>query len=145
MNKLCLLAIGVLGSAAALGAEPFNGTQPMDCAPTTGHDCLPTEQTCKPLKPEPGKKLNLHIDVEKMSMKTPYRNEAMQIQSFAFNTKSLVLQGTSLELVWSATVHRTTGRLTMAIADREGAYIVFGQCKLSTAAPAPKPAEPTRQ
>jgi len=145
MKKICLLTIGVLASAAAFGAEPFNGTQPMDCAPTTGHDCLPTEQTCKPLKPEPGKKLNLHIDVEKMSMKTPYRNEAMQIQSFSYNTKSLVLQGTSLELVWSATVHRTTGRLTMAIADREGAYIVFGQCKLSTAAPAPKPAEPTRQ
>jgi hypothetical protein len=145
MNKLCLLAIGVLASAAALGAEPFNGSQPMDCVPTTGHDCLPTEQTCKPLKPEPGKKLNLYIDVEKMSMKTPYRNEAMQIQSFSFNTKSLVLQGTSLELVWSATVHRTTGRLTMAIADREGAYIVFGQCKLATAAPATKPAAPTRQ
>lgn len=65
-------------------------------------------------------------------MKTPYRNDAMQIQSFSFNSKSLVLQGTSLELVWSATVHRTTGRLTMAIADREGAYVVFGQCKLAT-------------
>ena len=139
MKKLCLLTVGVLVTAGALGAEPFNGTQPMDCQPTTGHDCLPTEQTCKPLKPEPGKKLNLHIDVEKMSMKTPYRNDALPIQSFSFNSKSLVLQGTSLELVWSATVHRTTGRLTMAIADREGAYIVFGQCKVTAAAAPPKP------
>jgi len=56
----------------------------------------------------------------------------MPIQSCSFNSKSLVLQGTSLELVWSATVHRTTGRLTLAIADREGAYVVFGQCKGST-------------
>jgi hypothetical protein len=133
MKNLCLLTLGVLASAAALGAEPFNGTQAMDCQPLTGHDCLPSEQSCKPLKPEPGKKLNLHIDVNKMSMKTPYRNDALPIQSFSFNTKSLVLQGTSLELVWSATVHRTTGRLTMAIADREGAYIVFGQCKVAAA------------
>jgi hypothetical protein len=133
MKKFCLLTIGVLACAAALGAEPFNGTQPMDCQPLTGHDCLPTEQSCKPLKPEPGKKLNLHIDVNNMSVKTPYRNDAIPIQSFSFNSKSLVLQGTSLELVWSATVHRTTGRLTMVIADREGAYIVFGQCKLATA------------
>jgi hypothetical protein len=133
MKKFCLLTIGVLASTVALGAEPFNGTQPMDCEPLAGHDCLPTEKACKPLKPEPGKKLNLHIDVNKMSMKTPYRNDAMQIGSFSFNSKSLVLQGTSLELVWSATVHRTTGRLTLAIADREGAYIVFGQCKLATA------------
>jgi hypothetical protein len=133
MKNLCLLTLGVFASAAALGAEPFNGTQAMDCQPLTGHDCLPTEQSCKPLKPEPGKKLNLHIDVNKMSMKTPYRNDALPIQSFSFNTKSLVLQGTSLELVWSATIHRTTGRLTMAIADREGAYIVFGQCKVAAA------------
>jgi len=132
MNKLCVLAVGVLASTAALGAdEPFNGSQPMDCKPLTGHDCLPTEQTCKTLKPQPGKDLTLHIDVNKMTVKTPYRNDAMPIQSFSFNTKSLILQGTSLELVWAATVHRTTGRLTMAITDREGAYIVFGQCSLA--------------
>jgi hypothetical protein len=133
MKHCYLLAIGLLASASALGAEPFNGSQPMDCQPLTGHDCLPSEQSCKPLKPEPGKNLNLHIDVEKMTMKTPYRNDAMPIQSFSFNSKSLILQGTSLELVWSATVHRTTGRLTLAIADREGAYVVFGQCKVATA------------
>jgi hypothetical protein len=139
MKKLCLLTIGVLASAGALGSdEPFNGTKPMDCQPLAGHDCLPAEQSCKPLKPEPGKNLNLHIDVDKMTMKTPYRNDAVPIQSFSFNAKSLVLQGQASELVWSATVHRTTGKLTMAIADREGAYIVFGQCKLATAAPAAK-------
>jgi hypothetical protein len=134
MTKLCLVTIGVLAAAAALGSdEPFNGTKPMDCQPLTGHDCLPTEQSCKPLKPEPGKNLNLHIDVDKMMMKTPYRNDALPILSFSFNSKSLVLQGTSLELVWSATVHRTTGRLTLAIADREGAYVGFGPCKLTSA------------
>src|SRR5262245_41176939 len=138
MKKLCLLTIGVLVSTGALAAEPFNGTQPMDCEPTAGHDCLPTEASCKPLKAEPGKKVVLHIDVEKMSMKTPYRNDAVPISSFSFNAKSLVLQGQASELVWSATVHRTTGKLTVAIADREGAYVVFGQCKVATAAPAAK-------
>ena len=131
MKTLCLLAVAALSSSAALAAEEFNGSRPMDCAPTTGHDCLPNEQSCKPLKPESGKRLNLHVDVANMSLKTPYRNDTLPIQSFSFNTKSLVMQGTSLELVWSATIHRTTGRLTVAIADREGAYIVFGQCKLS--------------
>ena len=48
--------------------------------------------------------------------------------------KSLILQGTSLEFVWAATVNRTTGRLTVTIADREGAYVIFGQCKLGEAA-----------
>ena len=133
MKTLCLLAVAALSSGAAFAAEEFNGSKPMDCQPLSGHDCLPTEQNCKLLKPESGKKLNLHVDVAKMSLATPYRNDTLPIQSFSFNTKSLVLQGTSLELVWSATIHRTTGRLTLAIADREGAYVIFGQCKLSAA------------
>ena len=76
----------------------------------------------------------MHIDVQKMSLKTPYRNDTLPIGSFSFNTKSLVMQGTSLEFVWSATVHRTTGRLTMAIVDREGSYIIFGQCAIAAQA-----------
>ena len=133
MKMLLLFAAGTLASMAALAAEEFNGSQPMDCEPTAGHDCLPTQASCKPLKPEAGKKLTLHVDVAKMALKTPYRNDTLPIQSFSFNTASLVMQGTSLELVWGATIHRKTGRLTMAITDREGAYVVFGQCKLSTA------------
>ena len=92
MKMLCLLAAGVLASGAALAAEEFNGSRPMDCEPLFGHDCLPTEQSCKPLKPQPGKHLNLHVDVAKMSLKTPYRNDTLPIQSFSFNTKSLVMR-----------------------------------------------------
>jgi hypothetical protein len=45
------------------------------------------------------------------------------------------MQGTSLELVWSATIHRKTGRFTAAVTDREGAYVIFGQCKLAATQP----------
>jgi hypothetical protein len=108
----------------------------MVCEPQTGHDCLPTEKSCKELKAEKGKDLNLHIDVQKMQLKTPFRTAELPIQSFSYNAKSLVLQGTASEQVWSSTVHRTTGRLTVVIADREGAYVVFGQCKIEAAKPA---------
>lgn len=131
MKTLCALAVAAFSSTTVLAAEDFNGSRPMNCQPTAGHDCLPTEKACKPLAPEPGKNLNVHIDVENMSIKTPYRNATQPIQSFSFNAKSLILQGTSLEIVWAATIHRETGRLTMTIADREGAYVVFGQCKLA--------------
>jgi hypothetical protein len=129
MKKLCLMIPVALMSMAAM-AEEFNGSQPMDCTPTVGHDCLPTEAKCSPLKPEKGKPLVMHVDVERMALKTPYRTAELPIASFGNNTKSLVLQGTNLELVWSATINRTTGRLTLAIADREGAYVIFGQCKV---------------
>jgi hypothetical protein len=138
MKNVCLLPVALLSvvGAAVAADEPFNGTQPMVCEPQTGHDCLPTEKSCKPLKGEPGKELKLHIDVQNMKLRTPFRTADLPIQSFSYNAKSLVLQGTASEQVWSATVHRTTGRLTVVIADREGAYVVFGQCKLEAAKPA---------
>jgi hypothetical protein len=125
-------------ATTTFAAETFNGNAPMICPAQQGHDCLPTEKSCKPLQPEAGKELNLYIDVQAMSVKSPYRNDTLPIASFSFNDKSLVLQGTSLQLVWSATVHRTTGRLSVAITDREGAYVIFGQCRLATAADKPK-------
>lgn len=130
MNK-CMGFPLLFVSALALGAEVFTGNAPIVCMPQQGHDCLPTEKSCKPLQPESGKDTNLYFNIQTMSLKTPYRYDKLPIASFAYNEKSLVMQGTSLQLVWSATIHRTTGRLTVAIADREGAYVIFGQCKLS--------------
>ncbi len=134
MNHWYSFTAALLLTTTAAGAEPFDGSQPMSCEPTVGHDCLPKENSCKQLQPEEGKDLTLHIDVKNKSLRTPYRYDALPIQNVGTNRASLALQGTSLELVWSATVHRATGRLTLAIADREGAYVIFGQCKIAAAA-----------
>jgi hypothetical protein len=133
MNKLCVLAIALLSAATVRAADVFDGSKPIDCKPLQTHDCLPTQKTCTPLKPEAGKDQTLHVDVARMSVKTPFRNDTLPISSFAFNTQSLVIQGTSVEVVWSATIHRTNGKLIVAIVDREGANVIFGQCALSGA------------
>ena len=134
MKPQSLFVLVWLAAGTAVAAEDYDGSTPMICAPANGHDCTPTEKTCKRLKPEQDRDVNLYIDVAKMQVKTPYRTAELPIQSVGNNTKSLILQGTSLEFVWAATVNRTTGRLTVAIADREGAYVIFGQCKLGEAA-----------
>ncbi len=127
---ICMVSVAVPSLAFAAAGEDFDGSRTMICEPLQGHDCLPTEAACKPLKPRGTADMNLTINVTKKTVKSPYRNDLLTIQHVANNTRSLVLQGTSVEVVWSATVHRKTGRLTIAIADREGAYVVFGQCKL---------------
>jgi hypothetical protein len=131
MKNRSSITAALLLIASAASAQSFDGSQPMSCEPTVGHDCLPKENSCKKLQPEAGKDLTLHIDVKNKSLRTPYRYDALPIQTVGKNRDSLTLQGTSLELVWSATVHRTNGKLTLAIADREGAYVIFGQCKLA--------------
>jgi hypothetical protein len=127
-----LFVLGVaLFCAGAVVAEDFDGSKPLMCEPLQGHDCLPTESTCKPLERKSDKVLNFGIDVTGKTVRSPFRTELLPIQSVSKNTQSLVLQGTSLEAAWTATVHRTTGKLAVAIADRAGAYIVFGQCKVA--------------
>ena len=130
MKKLYCLSLALSLLATVACAEDFDGSAPMVCAVLESHDCLPNQKACKTLEPEAGKDMNLHIDVLNMTVKSPFRTKALPLQSVSNNTKSLVLQGKDLELVWSATIHRTTGRLTVAVADREGAYVVFGQCKV---------------
>jgi hypothetical protein len=135
MQKL-RFAILLMMSTAAIGAEDYDGSKPMSCAAIQGHDCLPTQKSCNELKPEAGKELNLLFDVTKKTVRTPYRYDLLPIQSTGNNRKSLIMQGTSLEYAWSATIHRTTGRFTLTIADREGAYVIFGQCSVAAAKPA---------
>ena len=130
MKRLHCLSLALSLVATAACAEDFDGSTPMVCAVIESHDCLPNQKACKPLQPETGKDMSLHIDVPNKTVKSPFRTKALPLQSVSNNTKSLVLQGKDLELVWSATIHRTTGRLTVVVADREGAYVVFGQCKV---------------
>jgi hypothetical protein len=141
MNKFCVLWIALLLATTARAAEDFNGSRPMDCKPLQTHDCLPTAKVCTPLKPQAGTLENepMHIDVARMSAQIPFRNDALPIASFGFNTESLVMQGSDVEVVWSATIHRTTGKLTITIADREGAYVIFGQCAVAGGKPSATP------
>jgi hypothetical protein len=131
MKTLSLLPL-VLVASVAVAADDFDGKSPMTCTPEHGHDCLPTATACKALAPEAGK--DLQIDVAKMSIKAPYRKTNLPIESLKNNQKSLILQGTDLEFVWAANIQRATGKITITIADKEGAYVMFGQCKLTAKA-----------
>jgi hypothetical protein len=133
--KPYLVTVVLLSLATAASAEDYDGSKPMVCSALEGHDCLPGQAACKPLTPGEGKPYELKIDVAGKIVQTPYRVDKLPISSVSKNTKSLVLQGTSLEFVWNATVNRMTGRLTVTIADREGAVVAFGQCKVAGAKP----------
>jgi hypothetical protein len=128
-----LLSITLLSSLATLAAvaDEFDGTKPLVCSAESGHDCLPTQSECKPLKAEAGRDHSVRIDIGKMTVHAPNRrHEPLTIQSFNNNSKAMTLQGTMLDTVWSAAIFRQTGKMTLAIADREGAYVLFGQCKV---------------
>lgn len=136
MKRLCLLSLGLL--SASVGAAELDGSVPIVCVALQGRDCLPTQENCKPLERKSDRELKLRIDVANKTIKSPFRTSLLPIQSVSNNTASLVLQGASLEFVWNATINRATERLTITVADREGAYVIFGQCKPETSGSAAK-------
>ncbi|MBV8307492.1 MAG: hypothetical protein JO274_08440 [Gammaproteobacteria bacterium] len=58
----------------------------------------------------------------------------LSITNSALNDEQLQLQGTAEKFAWSAIVRRHTGKITVTIADRLGAYVIFGDCQISAKA-----------
>jgi hypothetical protein len=123
-----------LALSTAAFAEEFDGSKPLQCTAEKGHDCLPDKRQCGRLKPEEGKLPVFGIDVANKQIRSPFRTELLSILHSTSNQDSLVLQGADLQNAWSALVNKTTGALRLAIADRKGAYVVFGTCKVADAA-----------
>jgi hypothetical protein len=128
MRRL-LLGFGVVFCGAA-GAADFDGTAPLSCTGLAGYSCVPGQAHCNKVKPESNVPPVVTIDPGNKTIKTPYRTDLLPIANSALNNEQLQLQGTSEKFAWSAVVNRKTGKVTVTIADRVGAYVIFGQCKV---------------
>jgi hypothetical protein len=133
MNYLPRLAFGIsLMSSAAVGAADFNGSAPLTCTPTAAYSCEPGK-ACSKVKPESDPPRVVTIDAREKTVRAPYRTELLPIANSALNGEQLQLQGTAEKFAWSAIVQRRTGKVTITIADRLGAYVIFGDCQITAA------------
>ncbi len=119
--------------ATAVAAADFDGTVPLTCTAERGHDCLPTQTACGRLKPETDIAPVFGVDFARKEVRSPYRTALLKASHTTTNKDSIVLQGADLQFAWSALIDRKTGALTVSIADSQGAYVVFGQCKVAEA------------
>ena len=124
-----VLAFGLVFSAIA-GAADFDGTAPLACTGLAGYSCDP-DKACGKVKPESNVPPVVTIDPGNKTVQTPYRTDLLPIANSVLNNEQLQLQGTSEKFAWSAIVNRKSGKVTVTIADRVGAYVIFGQCKIS--------------
>jgi hypothetical protein len=118
--------------SAAASADVIDGTAPLLCEAQRGHDCLPDKESCGPLKPESTQKPVLRIDFAKREVHSPFRTEVLRVDHSTATQESLILQGGEERgFAWSALIRKQNGSFTLSIADREGAYVVFGTCKVA--------------
>lgn len=131
MNRVGRLSLGIgLVFSAAVGAADFDGSQRLTCTPHAAYSCEPGK-ACSTVPPESNPPRAMTIDPANKTVKEPYRTELLPIANTALNNEQLQLQGTAEKFAWSAIVNRRTGRVTITIADRVGAYVLFGQCTVS--------------
>lgn len=127
--RSCTIILAMSLTTALAFAEEFDGSQPLECTAKSGRDCLPTKASCGPLNPESNIAPIYGIDVVQKQVHSPYRTALMPILYTTTNQDSLILQGADLGFAWSALINKKTGAMTISVADRQGGYIVFGQCK----------------
>ena len=125
-----VLIVMALSLTTVALAEDFDGSKPLECTVAKGHDCLPTETSCGPLKPQTDIAPVFKIDFAKQEVRSPYRTALLPVVNWSSNREALVLQGADLQFAWSALINKKTGAFTVSTADRKGGYIAFGQCKV---------------
>ena len=128
-ERLFVLGLALVFSAVA-GAAELDGTTALKCTSLEGYSCE-SGKACSKVKPESNTPPVVTIDPANKTVKTPYRTDLLPIANSAVNNEQVQLQGTSEKFAWSTVINRKTGKLTVTIADRTGAYVIFGQCKLS--------------
>lgn len=126
--RFVLLTIASLAATTAL-AGPFDGSEPLECLVDNGYDCLPGKESCGPLQPVTKVEPLFRIDFANKQVRSPFRTQLLKVAHTTTNDEALVLQGADLLFAWSALIHKKTGVIKVAVADREGAYVVFGKCK----------------
>ena len=121
------VGIGVLGlGAAPTMAGDYDGSKLLICAPVQAFDCAPGEDCAKGLPEEIGAPAFMRIDVANKAVIGPKRTTTIQLMDKS--DTQLVLQGTELGYGWVIAVDQETGRMTATLADREGAFVLFGAC-----------------
>ena len=128
-ERLLVLGVGLVFSAVA-GAAGLDGTTALKCTGLEGYSCEPGK-ACSKVKPESNTPPVVTIDPANKTVKTPYRSDLLPIANSAVNSEQLQFQGTSLKFAWSTVINRNTGKLTLTVADRMGAYVIFGECKVA--------------
>jgi hypothetical protein len=128
--KILSAAALVVSAGMSLGAvaQAIDGTKALNCVPQEAVDCLPG-QACKKAKAEnTDVAKNVTIDFAGKTMVTPYRTTPLSIANVVTTDEQLMAQGTDRSAAWTAVVFKSDGRITFTVADKKGAYILFGKC-----------------
>jgi hypothetical protein len=129
MRLLVTLAgAGLLVQVAAVPvlAGDFDGSRLLICAPVQAFDCAAGEDCTKGIPDDIGAPAFMRIDVANKAVIGPKRTSP--ILHVEKSDAQLVLLGIELGYGWTLAIDQETGKLTVTLANREAAFVLFGVC-----------------
>jgi len=129
-----VLVLLVASATTCAVAQELDGSAPLSCKVQAAFDCLPGQSSCGKLTPETKIDPVYTVNFTAKEVHSPFRTELLKIAHSTTNKESLVLQGADGAGAWTAMIKKGTGDMTITVADRKGAYVAFGQCKVTQAA-----------
>lgn len=123
------LGVGLLGALAVPPPARGQGPGPLLCAVVTALECR-AEGDCQRRTVE---SLNIpqfvKVDPAKKSVgAVDGSGRSAPVQSFERADGRLMLHGGQGKRGWSATITEATGRMSVAVVDDEGGFVLFGAC-----------------
>ena len=123
--RIGVLVTGLVAAASAQAGD-FDGSRLLICAPVQAFDCAPGEDCAKGLPEEIGAPAFMRIDVSNKAVIGPKRTSPILLIDKSEN--QLLLQGFELGYGWVIAIDQETGKMTATLANREGAFVLFGAC-----------------
>lgn len=119
-------AVLAMALSAAAMAGDFDGTKQLICAPVEASACSSGEGCATGIPDDFGAPAFMRIDFLQKLILGPKR--ASPIRFMENSEHQLLLQGTELGHAWSMAIDAASGRMAVTMADRNGAFVVFGTC-----------------
>lgn len=122
-----VVAIGIMWFAGVPAlASDFDGSRVLLCASVQAFDCAAGEDCDKGLPEDIGAPAFMRIDVPNKAVIGPKRTSPILLVDKSEG--QLLLQGTELGYGWVIALDQETGKMTATLANREGAFVLFGAC-----------------
>ena len=118
-----VLALITFGTASA---GDFDGSKLLICAPVEAMDCASGEGCPKERPEDLGAPNFLRIDFAQKAIVGP--KQTSPILFIDKNDTQILLQGKELGYGWTLALDQESGAMTVTLANREGAVVLFGSC-----------------
>ena len=121
------LAGAVLAAAPSLAWAAIDGSAPLLCSPSTVMEC--DAGSCERVTADDSDLPSfLRIDVPNKLVTALPAGRRTTIKTVVRLDGRLILQGSEATRSWTATIAEDTGRLSIAVADPDHIFAVFGAC-----------------